>query len=172
MGAAMNLEAALFTANKFEKCDQGRVRGNGLPFAHDTLRIDNFTREHGAAVHGELQNVHHLFAAIHFHVRACGNVVSAALRLLWRSVIKQAPKRSDGAISFDGAVVDINNAGIGGGHFLPFSVGRIGHKKHPQSGRNGYGSMQIAQKLASNSWVFQILGNGIHTLYYKVLQRQ
>jgi hypothetical protein len=32
--------------------------------------------------------------------------------------------------------------------------------------------MQIEQKLASNSWVLKILGNGIHTPYYKVLQRQ
>ena len=167
----MNFDAALFTANKFEKCDQGRVRGNGLPFTHDTLRIDNFTREHGAAVHGELQNVHHLFAAIHFHVRACGNVVSAALRLLWCSVIKQAPKRSDGAISFDGAVVDINNAGIGGGHLLPFGMRSDGHPKSQNGSNKDQALLPSFYKSALAGLGFKGVLYDSHEPYYKVEHR-
>ncbi len=120
MGAAMNLLACLFTANKFVQCDQGRVGWNGLPLAHDALRVNNFTGQHGATVHGKLQNMHQLFAAVHFHVGARRHKEGAALSLLRRSVIEQAPERTNGAISFDGAVVDINNAGIGGRS--PFAI--------------------------------------------------
>jgi len=168
----MKLLGGLFAANKFEKRDQGRVGGNGLPLAHHALRVNNFASEHGATVHGKLQDMNHFFAAVHFHVCARRHKESTALSFLRRSVIEQTPERSNGSISLDGSVVDINNAGIGRCDFLPFGVSKIGHKKHPQSDRNGYSRMQIEQKLASNSWVLKILGNGIHTPYYKVLQRQ
>ena len=164
----MNLFAQLFTAHKFEKTDQGCVRGNGLPFAHHTLRVDNFTREHGAAVHGKLQNVHHLFAAIHFHVRACGNVVSAALRLLWRSVIEQAPKRSNGALSFDCAVIDINNSGVGGSHFLPFRLrSQWDHQCH-QHGCQSSVPLKSAKEPVFGGQIFPSMCNVIHAHYYKV----
>ena len=54
MGAAMKLLGGLFAANKFEKHDQGRVGGNGLPIADHALRVNNFATEHGATVHGKL----------------------------------------------------------------------------------------------------------------------
>ena len=164
----MNLFAQLFTAHKFEKSDQGCVRGNGLPFAHHTLRVDNFTREHGAAVHGKLQNVHHLFAAIHFHVCSSGHKVSTTLRLLWRSVIEQAPKRSNRTVSFDGAVVDINNAGIGGGDFLPFRVRSHWRHQRQQHGCNSNTPLKNAKESTFSGDVFQSVCNVIHARYYKV----
>ena len=165
----MNLLARLFTANKFEKTDQGCVRGNGLPFAHHTLRVNNFTREHGAAVHGELQDVHHFFAAIHFHVRSRRHKVSASLRLLWRSVIEQAPKRSNGPVSFNGAVVNINNARIGGGDFLPFGMcGYWRHQGQQQSGKR-YSPLKSIKESASSGQIFQSVFNGVHVRYYKVV---
>ena len=165
----MNLFAKLFTANKFEKIDQGCVRGNGLPFAHHALRVDNFARQHGAAVHGKLQNMNHFFAAIHFHVCASGHKISTPLRLLWRSVIEQAPKRSNGAVSFDGAIVDINNARIGGGDFLPF--GMCGHWRHQgqqQSGKR-YSPLKSDKESALSGQIFQSVFNGVHARYYKVV---
>jgi len=168
MGAAMKLFDKLFTAHKFEKTDQGCVRGNGLPFAHHTLRVDNFACEHGAAVHGKLQNVHHFFAAIHFHVCSSGHKVSASLRLLWRSVIEQAPKRSDGAVSFDGAIVDINNARIGGGDSLPFCVRSHWRCERQQHGCNSNTPLKNAKAIALSGDVFQIMCNVIHARYYKV----
>ena len=165
----MNLFAKLFTAHKFEKTDQRCVGGNGLPFAHHALRVDNFTREHGAAVHGKLQNVHHFFAAIHFHVRACGDVVSASLRLLWRSVIEQAPKRTNGAVSFDGAIVHIDDARIGGGDFLPFGV--CDHRRYQghQHPSNSYSPLKSAKESAFSGRIFQSVFNSVHARYYKVV---
>ena len=164
----MNLFAQLFTAHKFEKSDQGCVRGNGLPFAHHTLRVDNFTREHGAAVHGKLQNVHHLFAAIHFHVCSSGHKVSTTLRLLWRSVIEQTPKRSNRTVSFDGAVVNINNAGIGGGDSLPFCVRSQWRHQRQQHGCNSNTPLKNAKESAFSGDVFQCVCKVIHARYYKV----
>ena len=164
----MNLFAQLFTAHKFEKSDQGCVRGNGLPFAHHALRVDNFTREHGAAVHGKLQNVHHFFAAIHFHVSSSGHKVSTTLRLLWRSVIEQTPKRSNRTVSFDGAVVDINNAGIGGGDSLPFRVRSHWRHQRQQHGCNSKTPLKNAKESAFSGDVFQSVCNVIHARYYKV----
>ena len=168
MGAAMNLLTGLFAANKFKQIDQRCVGGNGLPFSHHTLRVNNFTRQHGATVHRELQNVHHLFSAIHFHVRACGDKVSTPLRLLGRSVIKQAPEGSDGARSFDGAIVNINNARIGGGHFLPFSVrldwGYQGYQYHCKSSS----PLKSVKEPEFGRQIFKSICNVIHALYYKV----
>ena len=164
----MNLFAQLFTAHKFEKSDQGCVRGNGLPFAHHALRVDNFARQHGAAVHGKLQDMHHFFAAIHFHVCASGHKISTPLRLLWRSVIEQTPKRSNGAVSFDGAVVNINNARIGGGDFLPFRMRNHWRHQRQQHGCNSNTPLKNAKESALSGNVFQIVCNVIHARYYKV----
>ena len=150
----MNLLACLFTANKFVQCDQGRVGWNGLPLAHDALRVNNFTGQHGATVHGKLQNVHHFFAAIHFHVCSSRYKISTTLRLLWCSVIEQTPKRSNGAVSFDGAVVDINNAGIGASHPLPFSTGRMWHAKRQAKDPSSNANFKIAQKLKLRCEIF------------------
>ena len=166
----MNLFARLFTANKFEKIDQGCVRGNGLPFAHHTLRIDNFTRQHGAAVHGKLQDVHHFFAAIHFHVCSRRYKVSASLRLLWRSVIEQAPERSNGAVSFDGAIVDINNARIGGGYFLPFGARSLRCQQRQQHYNKYNAYSKSAKESVSDSLIFKCVSSGVHARYYKVVQ--
>ena len=147
MGAAMNLIACLFAADKFKKRNQGGVGGNGLPLAHDALRVNNFAREHGPAVHGKLQNMHQLFAAVHFHVGARRHKIGAALSLLRRSVIEQAPERTNGAISLDGAVVDINNAGIGGGHPLPFGTGCVWQAKCQATEPSSNANFKITQKL-------------------------
>ena len=165
----MNLLASLFAANKFEKIDQRRVWWNGLPFTHHALRVDNFTREHGAAVHGELQDVHHFFAAIHFHVRSRRHKVSASLRLLWRSVIEQAPERSNGAVSFDGAIIDINNARIGGGDFLPFGVCSHWYYQGQQHAGKRYSPLKSAKESALSGQIFQSVFNGVHARYYKVV---
>ena len=166
----MNLLARLFTANKFEKIDQGCVRGNGLPFAHHTLRVDNFAREHGAAVHGELQDVHHFFAAIHFHVRSRRHKVSTSLRLLWRSVIEQAPERSNGAVSFDGAIVDINNARIGGGYFLPFGARSLRCQQRQQHDSKRYAPSKGVKESALSGRIFHSQCNVVHAPYYKVVR--
>ena len=76
---ALNITSA---QDKAKQIDQGRVGWNGLPLAHDALRVNNFTGQHGATVHGKLQNMHQLFAAVHFHVRTCRNKISTALGFL------------------------------------------------------------------------------------------
>ena len=167
----MNLFSGLLTANKFEKIDQGCVGGNGLPFAHDALRVNNFAREHGAAVHGKLQNMHQLFAAVHFHVGARRHKVGAALSFLRRSVIEQAPERTNGASSFDGAVVDINNAGIGGGHLLPFGMCSVWQPKG-QGRRNQYHN--LLQGFYKSALAVLVFKGGLydsHAPYYKVEHR-
>ena len=150
----MNLIGCLFAANKFEECDQGRVGWNGLPLAHDALRVNNFTGQHGATVHGKLQNMHQLFAAVHFHVGACRHKEGAALSLLRRSVIEQTPERTNGAISFDGAVVDINNARIGSGNPLPFGTGSMWQAKCQAKESSSKTNFKIAQKLEPGCEIF------------------
>ena len=164
----MNLFGSLFAANKFKQTDQGCVGGNGLPFAHHTLRVDNFACEHRATVHGKLQNMNHFFAAIHFHVCSSGHKVSTTLRLLWRSVIEQTPKRSNRTVSFDGAVVDINNAGIGGGDSLPFGMCSHRRCECQQHSCNSNTPLKNAKAFALRGDVFQIMCNVIHARYYKV----
>jgi hypothetical protein len=154
MGTTMNLLACLFAANKFEECDQGRVGWNSLPLAHDALRVNNFTGQHGATVHGKLQNMHQLFAAIHFHVSARRHKECAALSLLRRSVIEQTPERTNRAISLNGAVVDINNAGIGGGHPLPFGTGSMWQAKRQAKESSSNANFKIAQKLKPGCEIF------------------
>jgi len=164
----MNGLKGLFAANEFVKCHQGRVGGNGLPFAHHTLRVDNFTREHGAAVHRKLQNMNHFFAAIHFHVRACGHKESTSLRFLGCSVIEQAPKRSNGAIAFDGAVIDINNAGIGSSYFFPFGLSGKWRPKNKQTGNKRQANTQNSTQSWWGGRIFNKMVFGIHAPYYKV----
>jgi len=105
-------------------------------------------------VHGKLQNMHQLFAAVHFHVSARRHKESAALSLLRRSVIEQAPERTNGAISFDGAVVDINNAGIGGGHPLPFGTGSMWQAKRQAKDSSSNANFKISQKLKLRCEIF------------------
>ena len=143
----MNLLTCLFAANKFVECDQGRVGWNGLPLAHDALRVNNFTGQHGATVHGKLQYMHQLFAAVHFHVSARRHKERAALSLLRRSVIEQTPERTNRAISLYGAVVDINNAGIGGGHPLPFGTSSMWQAKCQAKKPSSNANFKITQKL-------------------------
>jgi hypothetical protein len=166
----MNQLACLFAANKFVQCDQGRVGWNGLPLAHDALRVNNFTGQHGATVHGKLQNMHQLFAAIHFHVGACRHKVGAALSFLGRSVIEQAPERANGAISFDGAIVDINNAGIGGSHPLPFSVSRLRSQKHQKQQGQSHTPLNSSKAATYGYRGFKGVCKWVHALYYKVAQ--
>ena len=171
MGAAMNLIDCLFAADKFKKRNQGGVGGNGLPLAHDALRVNNFAREHGPAVHGKLQNMHQLFAAVHFHVSARRHKVGAALGFLRRSVIEQAPERTNGAISLDGAVVDINNAGIGGGHPLPFGMRSVWQPKSQGRRNQHHNLLQGFYKSALAVLGFKGGLYDSHAPYYKVVHR-
>ena len=156
-------------ADLIEQGHQRCVGRYGLPLAHDALRVNDFAGQHGATVHRELQNMHHLFAAIHFHVRACGHKISAALCFLGRFVIEQTPERPDVARFFNGACIDVNRARIVGDYFLPFGMRCIGGKKQNHTGHQGGNSFQNAPKSVSGRWVFQFLGLGIHAPYYKVV---
>jgi len=171
MGAAVNMSACLFAADKFKKRNQGGVGWNSLPLAQHALRVNNFASEHGATVHGKLQNMHQLFAAVHFHVSAGRNIVGAALSFLRRSVIKQAPERTNRATSFDGTVVDINNAGIGGGHPLPFGMRSVWQPKS-QGRRYQYQNLfQGFYKSALAVLGFKGSLYDSHAPYYRVVQR-
>jgi hypothetical protein len=164
----MNVLKGLFAANEFVKRHQGCVGRNGLPFAHHTLRVDNFASEHGATVHGKLQDVNHFFAAIHFHVRACRHKESPSLRFLRRSVIEQTPERSNGAIALDGAVIDINSARIGGGYFFPFGLSRKWRAKNKQTGNKRQANIQNSTQSLWGVRIFNKMVFGIHAPYYKV----
>jgi len=156
-------------ADVFEQRHQRRVGRNGLPFAHDALRVNDFTGQHGATVHGKLQDVNHLFAAIHFHVRACGHKVSPALRLLGGFVIEQTPERSNIARLLDVGVVNVNRARIVSEHFLPFSMRGMRRKEHNQTACKHRSRFQSASKTVSMRWIFVGMGFGIHAPYYKVV---
>jgi len=168
MGATMSQDVLLFTANVFEQIDQRRVGRNALPFTHDALRINDFTRQHGATVHGELQHVHHFFAAVHFHVRACGHVKRASLRSLRRFVIEQAPERSDGACALDGGVVHVNDARIGGGDLLPLGMRRMRCQDDQRRGGSGQSVFQKVRNAALAGLRCRVDLNESHTPYYKV----
>ena len=166
----MKLLGGLFAANKFEKRDQGRVGGNGLPLAHHALRVNNFASEHGATVHGKLQDMNHFFAAVHFHVCARRHKESTALGFLRRSVIEQTPERSNGSISLDGSVVDINNAGIGRCDFLPFGVSRLRSQQRQNQEGRGHDPLNSAKVATFGGWIFENMCKCVHALYYKVAQ--
>jgi len=148
----------LFT-NKFEQRHQGGVGRNGLPFAHHALRVNDFASQHRTAVHRELQDMNHFFAAVHFHVRACRHKVSTALSLLWRFVIEQTPERSNVAGSFDIGRVDVNRTCIVSEHFLPLSMRGLRCKQQKQTGYQSSGKFKA----------FHLLSLGIHAPYYKVV---
>ena len=156
-------------ADLIEQGHQRCVGRDGLPLAHHALRIDNFAGQHGATVHRELQNMHHLLAAIHFHVRACRHKIGAALCFLGRFVIEQAPERPDVACFFNGARVDIDRARIVGDYFLPFGTRGIGGEQQNHTGHHGGSSFKSAPKSVSKRWVFQFFGLGFHAPYYKVV---
>jgi len=168
VGSAMNDLRRLFAANEFVQGNQRRVGWNGLPFAHHTLRVDDFASEHGATVHRKLQDVNHFFATIHFHVRACRHKESPSLRFLRRSVIEQTPERSNGAIAFDGAVIDINSARIGGGYFFPFGLSRKWRAKNKQTGDKRQANTQNSTQSLWGGRIFNKMVFGIHAPYYKV----
>ena len=165
----MNAMQHSFTANEAEQIDQGCVGGNGLPFTHHTLRVDDFARQHGATVHRELQNVHHLFAAVHFHVRARRNIKSTALRFLGTSVIEQTPEGSDRASTFDGGIVHVDDARVGGGDLLPFGMRSMRRQHHQRSGGNGHDLFQRVRKSAAAGLRCRGDLNDSHTPYYKVV---
>ena len=165
----MNNLKRLFAANKLVKSHQWCVGGNGLPLSHHALRVDNFTREHGATVHGKLQDMDHFFAAIHLHVRARGHKECTPLRSLRCSVIEQTPKRPNRAVAFDAAVIDINNAGIGCGNFLPFSLGRKRSQKHKQTGCHSHSQFRSGPQPLWGRRILKKMGFGIHAPYYKVV---
>ena len=159
----------LFAANESVQTDQGCIWGNGLPFAHNRLRVKNFTRQHGPRMHGKLQHVHHFFAAVHFHVGACRNEVSAALRFLGSSVIEQAPKRANRAVSLHAGIVHINDTRIGDGHFLPFSVRCVRSHQAQKCCCQESARFEGAQKPAAKvDGVFQRVVCNFHAPYYKV----
>ena len=165
----MKLIHTLFAANKAEQIDQGCVGWNGLPFAHHALRIDNFASEHGATVHGELQNVDHLFATVHLHVRASGHVESTTLRLLGRFVIEQTPERANSTGTFDGAIIDVDDARIGGGDLLPLGMRCMRRQHHQRSGGNGHDLFKRVRKFAAAGLRCRGDLNDSHTPYYKVV---
>lgn len=156
-------------ANVIEQGHQRRVGRYGLPFAHDTLRVNDFATQHGSAVHGKLQDVNHLFAAIHFHVGACGHKISAALRLLGRSVIEQTPERANIARLLDVGVVNVNRARIEVEHFLPLGLGGMGRQQQNQTGRQSGNRFEASTNSASKRWKFVGIEIGIHAPYYKVV---
>ena len=171
MGATMKAMSTLFAANVFEQIDQRRVGGNALPFAHHTLRVDDLACQHRATVHRELQHVHHLFAAVHFHVRAGGHIKRASLGSLRRFVIKQTPERSNRASSLDGGVVHVNDARVGGDDFLPFSFRCV---RSPHRQRNGHQGQSLFPKLCAAcmaGWLDVGDLHDIHQPYYKVVLR-
>lgn len=158
----------LFT-NVIEQRHQGRVGWNCLPFAHDPLGVNDFARQHGPAVHRKLQNVNHLLATIHLHVRACGYKVSTALRFLGRFVIQQTPERADIARLLDVGVINVDRARIVVEHFLPLRMGKLRGQEQCHTGHQGGRRFQSASQIAFRRWAFLCKGVGIHAPYYKVV---
>ena len=158
----------LFATHKFVHTDQGCIGRDALPFAHDTLRVDDFARQHGACVHGELQNMNSFFAAIHFHVRARRNIKSAALRFLRRSVIEQAPERANSARSFDAGIVNVDGARIGGRNLLPFGLCSKRHQ-YDRDSNKCFGLFQKFSKFALAALRLQGCICESHAPYYKVV---
>ena len=171
MGETLTSLPKLLAANKAIQADQRCVGWNALPLAHHALRVNNFASQHGATVHRELQHVHHLFAAVHFHVRAGGHIKRASLGSLRRFVIKQTPERSNRASSLDGGVVHVNDARVGGDDFLPFSFRCV---RSPHRQRNGHQGQSLFPKLCAAcmaGWLDVGDLHDIHQPYYKVVLR-
>lgn len=161
----------LFATHKFVHIDQGCIGRDALPFAHDTLRVDDFASQHGACVHRKLQNMNGFFAAIHFHVSARRNIKSTALRFLGASVVEQTPEGPDGACAFDGGIVHVNDARVGGGDLLPFGMRSMRRQHHQRSGCSGHGLFQKVRKSAVAGLCSRGDLNESHTPYYKVVLR-
>lgn len=157
----------LFAANKAIDTDQGCVGRNALPFTHDALSVNDFASQHGAGVHGKLQDVDRLFTAVHFHVRASRHIKSTTLRFLGRSVIEQTPKRANGTVSFNAAIVNVDGARIGGGNPLPFRLSSMG-RQQGQHGKQCHTLFQKVCNFALASLRLKGVLNDIHAPYYKV----
>ena len=114
----------LACTNRFVQFFQRRVWRNGLPIAHDALRVNDFTFQHGRCVHRERQNVHSFLAAINFHVRACGLVVHASGGFLGQPVIQNTPKTSDVARFFNPVQIEVVSTGVEGVNLGPIGLGR------------------------------------------------
>ena len=122
MRLVVSLKVALFKlarTNHSVKFFQRGVWRNGLPIAHDALRVNDFTSQHGPSVHGERQNVHRFLAAINFHVRACGLVVHTSGGFLRQPVIQNTPKTSDVARFFNRIQIQVVRAGFNGVKLRP-----------------------------------------------------
>ena len=118
----------LARANHSVKFFQGCIWRNGLPIAHDALRVNDFTSQHGPSVHGEGQNVHRFLAAINFHVRACRLVVHASGGFLRQPVIQNTPKTSDVARFFNRIQIQVVSAGFNGVKLGPIGFDRAAAK--------------------------------------------
>jgi hypothetical protein len=90
------------------------------------------------------------------------------LRFLWRFVIQQTPKRPNGPRAFDGTIVDINDARIGGGNFLPIGVRMKWQQKGPcRAGNDHTWFGKYLNKTLASLHFGRELGNS-HAHYYKV----
>ena len=81
-----------------------------LPVSQHALGVHHFTAEHGAPVHGKRQDVHSLFFAFNFHVRASRLVRHAARGFLRCFEIKHAPKTAHVARTLDPGHIDVVGA--------------------------------------------------------------
>ena len=104
----------LARTNHLVKFFQRSVWRNRLPIAHDALRVNDFTCQHGPSVHGERQNVHRFLAAINFHVRACRLVVHTSGGFLRQPVIQNTPKTSDVSRFFNCIQIQVVRACLDG----------------------------------------------------------
>ena len=119
---SLKTQLKLARTNRFVKFFQRRIWRNGLPIAHDALRVNDFTCQHGSCVHRKRQNVHGFLAAINFHVRACRLVVHASGGFLGQPVIQNTPKTTDVARFFNGTHIQVVSAGIDGVKFGPIGA--------------------------------------------------
>ena len=103
----------------FQRC----VWRNRLPIAHDALRVNDFTCQHGPCVHREGQNVHRFLPAINFHVRASRLVVHTSGGFLRQPVIQNTPKTPDVARFFYRIQIQVVSAGFNGVKLGPISLG-------------------------------------------------
>ena len=121
---SLKTQLKLARTNRFVKFFQRRIWRNGLPIAHDALRVNDFTCKHGRCVHRERQNMHGFLPAINFHVRACGLVVHTSGGFLRQPVIQNAPKTSDVARFFNPVQIQVVSAGVNGVNLGPIGLGR------------------------------------------------
>ena len=106
----LKLAGQLARAHHSVKFFQRGVWRNRLPIAHDALRVNDFSCQHGPCVHRKRQDVHGFLTAINFHVRACRLVVHASRGFLRQPVIQNTPKTSDVARFFNRVHVQVVRA--------------------------------------------------------------